>query len=132
MRGDFFAAQGSYLRLLQRLEAKRAAIGTLLPDSRPSDRVLLETIARVDNNLGVTMLALSARTGDRGKKSQALVSLTASTEISDSLARNLSSEQRSVNRSLASLNMRGILYPTAQFVPQIDQALPRDIKTTSW
>jgi hypothetical protein len=37
-----------------------------------------------------------------------------------------------VNRSLASLNMRGILYPTTQFVPQIDQQLPRDLQAASW
>jgi tetratricopeptide (TPR) repeat protein len=132
MRGDFFAAQGSYLRLLSRLESNRAAIGTPLPDARLADRMLLETIAKVNNNLGVTMLRLGERTGDRKKKSEALVYLTAATQISDSLARNLSSAQRSENRSLASLNMRGILYPTSQFELQIEKALPRDLETTSW
>jgi TolA-binding protein len=131
-RGDYFAAQGSYLRLLSRLESRRATIGTLLPDSRPGDRTLLETIARVDNNLGVTMLRLGQRTGDQTKRSRALVYLTASTEIADSLARNLSSTQRSENRSIASLNMLGILHPTAEFEPQIDEQLPRDLSATSW
>ena len=131
-RGDYFAAQGYYLRLLSRLETRRDSAGLLQPDVRPADKDLLVALERTDNNLGVTLLKLSQRTGDRSKRAEGLVSLTNATEISDSLARNLSSTQRSPNASLASLNMRAILHPTADPLPGIDPALPRDLTATEW
>ena len=127
-RGDYFAAQGFYQRLLSRLETKRAALGTLLPEERPEDRALLDNLVKVNNNLGVTMIRLSERTGDRRKRSEALVSLTAAAQIADSLARSPATAQRSETRGLPYLNMRGILYPVTGFVLQIYATLPKDFK----
>jgi tetratricopeptide (TPR) repeat protein len=131
-RGDYFAAQGTYLRLLQRLETRRTAIGTLQPDQKPSDKALLVMIERVNNNLGMTLLRLAERTGDRSKRSEGLVYLTASTQIADSLARNLASVDRSLNLSMAAQNMRALLYPTRGAMPGIDPKLPRDFAVTEW
>ncbi len=131
-RGDLFAAQGYYLRLLDRLEARRAAIGNLRPAEQPDDRALLQTLAKVNNNLGVTMIRLAARTGDRTRRSQALVYLSAATEISDTLAQSPDSVQRSEPTNLPFLNMRGILYPVSNFEVQIYQALPRDLTVQIW
>ena len=127
-RGDYFAAQGFYQRLVNRLETQRAALGTLLPEERPEDRALLDNLVKVNNNLGVTMIKLSERTGDRRKRSEALVSLTAAAQIADSLARSPATVQRSETRSLPSLNMKGILYPVTGWVLQIYPTLPKDFK----
>jgi hypothetical protein len=86
----------------------------------------------VNNNIGVTLIRLSERTGDRKKRSEALVYLSTASEIADSLARAPGSAQRSDTRNLPSLNMRGILYPVTGFVLQIYQALPRDLEALSW
>lgn len=66
---------------------------------------------KVNNNLGVTMFHLAEKTGDRKKKSEALVYLSAAAEIAGSLARAPDTVRRSENRDVPSLNMRGILYP---------------------
>ncbi len=131
-RGDYFAAQGYYLRILDRLENRRAAIGILHPEDQPSDRALMDSLVRVYNNLGVTMFRLSERTGDRTRRSQALVYFTQATEIADSLSRSPDTVQRSENRSLPSLNMRGILYPVTGFVLQPFSALPKDFEAITW
>src|SRR5208283_740990 len=58
-RGDYFAAQGYFLGLLDRLELKKAAIGNLLPLEVPEHRALMDNLVKVNNNLGVTMIRLS-------------------------------------------------------------------------
>ena len=131
-RGDYFAAQGYYLRLRDRLEARRAAIGTLLPQEKPEHRSLLETLVKVDNNLGVVMARLAARTGDRTKRSEGLVYLADASMVADSLTRAPDSRSTGGARNLPFLNQRGILYPVSGFVPQISSDLPRDLGTLSW
>ncbi|MGA2974035.1 MAG: hypothetical protein ABSF77_01865 [Spirochaetia bacterium] len=131
-RKDFFAAQGYYLRLLDRLETRRAALGTLHPEDSPDDRALLQTLVKVNNNLGVTMINLAARTGDRKKRSEALVYLSAAAEIAGLLARNPDTVQRSEIRSLPSFNMHWILYPVPGYELLIYSALPKDFEITDW
>jgi hypothetical protein len=131
-RGDYFAAQGCYLRVLDRLENRRAALGILHPEDQPSDRALLDSLVRVNNNLGITMYKLSQRTGDRTRRSVALVYFTKATEIADTLARSPDTVIRSENRSLPSLNMHGILYPLSGYVLQPFAALPKDFEAISW
>ena len=131
-RGDFFAAQGYYLQVKDKLETQRAAIGTLLPEVRPEDRALLQYLVKVYNNLGVTMIRISERTGDRNRRSEALVTLTTATEIADSLAKIPGMAQRNETRSVPALNMQGILYPTRKFVVQIYQPIAKDFEATSW
>ena len=131
-RGDYFAAQASYLRLRDRLESRRAALGTLHPEDRPDDRAFLDTLVKVDNNLGVTMYRLGQKTADRSKRSEALVYLSAANEIASSLSRSPDTVQRSEDRAVPSLNMRGILYPVSGFVLQLYSDLPKDFQAVDW
>ena len=87
---------------------------------------------KVNNNLGVTMFRLAERTGDRKKKSEALIYLSTAAEIAGSLARSPDTVRRSEDRSLPSLNMRGILYPVKEFVLHPYELLPRDFKAIDW
>jgi tetratricopeptide (TPR) repeat protein len=139
-RGDYFAAQGYYLQVKDRLETRRTAAGTLLPEVKPEDRALLQYLVKVYNNLGVTMIRISERMGDRKTRSEGLVTLTNATEIADSLARFTSSPEREADpsrrnetRSIPSLNMRGILYPLkAKFDLQIYQPIAKDFEAIGW
>jgi hypothetical protein len=131
-RGDFFAAQASFLRLRERLETRRAALGILHPEDRSEDRALLDALVKVNNNLGVTMFRLGERTADRRKKSEALVYLSAANEILSSLTRSPDTVRRSEDRNLPSLNMRGILYPLTGSIPEIYSDLPRDFQAADW
>ncbi|MGO9411504.1 MAG: periplasmic flagellar collar protein FlcA [Spirochaetia bacterium] len=132
-RGDYFAAQGYYLRLRDRLEAHRAALGTLVPGEKPEQLSLLETLIKVNNNLGVTLDKLASRTGDRNKRSEGLVYLTDASQIADSLTRTPGTPPPAVGaRNLPYLNQRGILYPVSGFVPQIESDIPKDLGTLSW
>jgi len=127
-RSDFFAAQGYYLRLLDMLTTRKAAIGILQPEQQPEHRALLEALVKADNNLGVVMVKLAERTGDRRKKSQALVSLTSASETADVLSRVPDTLVRSEAKNLPFLNMRGILYPVSGFDLQIYRMIPKDFE----
>ena len=87
---------------------------------------------KVNNNLGVTMFRLAERTGDRKKRSEAMVYLSAGAEIAGSLARSPDTVRRSEDRSLPSLNMHGILYPVSGFVLQTFNLLPKDYQAVDW
>jgi tetratricopeptide (TPR) repeat protein len=131
-RGDYFAAQGYYLRLLNRLDATRASLGTLVPEEKPRDRGLLELLAKTNNNLGITMIKLAERTGDRRKRSEGMVNLTAAAQVADSLARMPGDDRRSRTMSMPSQNIRAALWPTRGTVPVIIPELPRDFESLSW
>jgi hypothetical protein len=131
-RGDYFAAQGYYLRARDRLTSLRSALGTLTPQEKPEQRSLLETLVKVNNNLGVTLDMLAARTGDRNKRSEALVYLSDASETADTLTRTPDSRSTGGARNLPFLNERGILYPVSGFVPQISRDIPKDLGTLFW
>jgi hypothetical protein len=131
-RGDYFAAQGYFLRLLERLQSRRAAAGFLHPEDRPDDRALLESLVRVNNNLGVTTFRLAERTGDRNRRSEALAYLSFANEIASSLARSPDTVKRSEDRNLSSLNMKEILYPAPTPALVIFDVLPKDFDAMTW
>jgi tetratricopeptide (TPR) repeat protein len=131
-RGDLFAAQGSWLRVLDAVETRLAAIDELAPLTRPDHRALLEYRMRANNNLGVATAMLAGRTGERRRTSQALAYLAAAAETADMIARAPETLVASEAKSLPALNMRGVLYPLADFELQIYQAIPKDLETGSF
>jgi len=86
----------------------------------------------VDNNLGVTLARLADRSGDRRRRSEALVYLSAANEIASSLARSPDTVKRSEDRALASLNMQSILFPVRSSGLFIYSDLPKDFESLSW
>jgi tetratricopeptide (TPR) repeat protein len=131
-RGDLFAAQGSWLRVLESVEIRLAVIRELSPLTRPDHRALLEYRMKADNNLGVATALLSERTGDRRRKSEALAYLASAAETADLLARAPETLVATEAKSLPALNMRGVLYPLADFELQIFKAIPKDLEATSF
>ncbi|WP_319559550.1 periplasmic flagellar collar protein FlcA [Marispirochaeta sp.] len=128
LRSDFFAAQGYYTHLLDRLEQQRREISVLLPHEREKDRALIERLIRVHNNLGVTLQRLSLATGDREKFSRALVHFTDSMENFDLLGRDQETMERGSAVNLGYLNQRAMLYPVENYDLQIYRDIPLDLE----
>jgi tetratricopeptide (TPR) repeat protein len=131
-RGDLFAAQGSWLRVLEAVETRLAAIDELSPFTRPDQRALLEYRMKANNNLGVATAQLAGRTGDRRRTSEALAYLASAAETADLLARAPETLVATEAKSLPALNMRGVLYPLANFELQIYKAIPKDLEAASF
>ena len=87
---------------------------------------------KANNNLGVATAQLAGRTGDRSRTSEALVYLASAAETADMLARAPETLVASEAKSLPALNMRGVLYPLANFELQIYKAIPKDLEATSF
>lgn len=131
-RNDFFAAQGYYNELISALEEERRRILFLLVNEEESHRRLVENMMITYNNQAVNQYNLYLASGDRNKYSDALVSLTRSQELYDYLTREEITRRRSETVSLAQLNMRTLLYPTAEFELQHFPDLPKTIGLDSF
>lgn len=125
-RGDLYAAQGYYSRLLDLLETERARFPVLLPNDRPEQAELVERLMRARNNLGVVLEALADRSGDARLRSRALALYMESARAWDALARDPTSVVRSGSTNLAYLNTRGSLYPDRRFETQIYAEIDKD------
>ncbi|TFG65356.1 MAG: tetratricopeptide repeat protein [Spirochaetales bacterium] len=125
-RNDFFAAEGYYAQLLDKLEQQLRGIPFLEPAARPEHKALVENIIKTYNNIGVTRYFLSQRSDDRGKYSEALVDLSKSSELAENLGRDPEELTRPQSRNLALLNSRAVMYPASDFEPQIFKGIPKD------
>ena len=112
--------------LLDQLEDARAKIPLLRPQEDAEHRSLVEILMKTYNNLGVTLQKLSESPRNLEKETDALVNLTRSSEYFDILSRDPETMERGETKNLAFLNMRGILYPQADFLPQIYMRIPKD------
>ncbi|MBN2442304.1 MAG: hypothetical protein JXJ04_13200, partial [Spirochaetales bacterium] len=132
-RGDYFTAQGYYNHLLDILEKRRAKIEYVRPDDNPSHKSLFNIIMRTYNNLGVTLKKLSEVSGDQQKEAEALVYLTKSSEVYDTLDRLVTNpetmERDKITKNLAFLNQRHIFYPRVQYELSLYKEIPLDTKT---
>ncbi|MCG8481421.1 MAG: hypothetical protein MI724_20170, partial [Spirochaetales bacterium] len=128
LRENFFGAEAFYRELLNRLDARRDAIPTLLVEENPTHRAIVENLIRVNNNLGVTLFRISERdVTEEERLSEGLSLLTESAELSENYLREDETGERAAATNLAFLNIRDILYPAGDFEPRIYDQLPRDI-----
>ncbi|MDR3138434.1 MAG: tetratricopeptide repeat protein [Treponema sp.] len=133
MRGNYFAAQGYYNRLLDLLGAERARFSLLQPNEQGGHAELAERLMAANNNLGVTMEALTEQTGDNRYRSRALGFYTESARAWDALTRNPETMLRfgaadisTPGINLAYLNSRNILYPDQAYDPQLYLQIDKD------
>jgi tetratricopeptide (TPR) repeat protein len=134
-RGDFFAAQGYYNRLLDMLENQRVRLPVLLPNDNPQFLELGERLMMARNNAGVVNEALADQTGNRDFRSRAMVLYVESARAWDSITRNPESMTRmrltespgapSIN--LGYLNANNALRPNSDHRPQIFVRIDRDV-----
>ena len=91
-------------------------------------KILPEFLIKTYNNLGVTLYRLSERSERKDEKyAGGLVNLTKSAELADAYSRDPEGMERSEATNLAWLNTRGMLYPAAEFIPQIYTNIPKDM-----
>ena len=132
-RGDFFAAQGFYNRLLDILENQRSRLPVLLPNDRPEYLELAERLMMARNNAGVASEMLAAQTGDLSHRTRALALYAEAQRAWDARTRDPATMIRSGSVPLPHLNMRNALHPEPGFEPQIFIRIDRDaLETSPW
>ncbi|MDR1307666.1 MAG: tetratricopeptide repeat protein [Treponema sp.] len=141
MRGDYFAAQGYYNRLMDMLTAERVRFPNLAPGSRPEEQDLAERIMVADNNLGVTLETLTRISGDTGYRTRALGLFSESIRAWDVLTRNPESMSRmrpikdlyGPGINLGYLNAQNILHPEPDYELQLFMRIDRDaLEPSPW
>jgi tetratricopeptide (TPR) repeat protein len=133
-RGDYFAAQGYYGRLLDVLNADKSRFAQLSPQMRPDHYALAERLLVAQNNMGVVMEALTERTGDPKYRSQALGYYIDSSRAWDGLTRDPKSLVRAGMTDLAApgvnlafLNSQNAFSPEPGYAPQIYVEIDKDV-----
>ena len=125
-RGDYFAAQGYYNRLLDILETQRSRLPVLLPNDRPEYLELAERLMMARNNAGVASEMLAAQTGTRSYQTSALAFYAEANRAWDALTRDPRTMIRSGSAPLPFLNSRNALHPQTDYEPQIFIRIDRD------
>ena len=141
LRGNYFAAQGYYNHLMDLLDAERIRFPNISPGSRPEEQDLAERVMVADNNLGVTLEALTRISGDTSYRTRALYLFSESIRAWDVLTRNPESMARmqpirdlySPGINLAYLNTQNILHPSPNYEQQIFMRIDRDsLEPSDW
>jgi tetratricopeptide (TPR) repeat protein len=138
-RGDYFAAQGYYNRLLDILESQRIRLPVLLPNDSPQFMELGERLMMARNNMGVVYEALADQTGNREYRSRAMVLYAESSRAWDSITRNpetmirarLVDNSSSPSINLGYLNANNALRPTSSYRPEIFVRIDKDVAEPS-
>jgi tetratricopeptide (TPR) repeat protein len=132
-RGDYFAANGYYNRLLDILENQRSRLPMLLPNDRPEYLELAERLMMAQNNAGVASEMLSAQTGSRSYHTRALAFYAEASRAWDARTRDPRSMIRSGSTPLPFLNSRNALYPQAGYEPQVFIRIDREaLENSPW
>jgi hypothetical protein len=132
-RGDYFAANGYYNRLLDILDSQRSRLPILLPNDRPEYLELAEPLMMAQNNAGVACEMLAAQTGNRSYYSRALGFYAEAERAWDARTRDPRTMIRSGSTPLPFLNSRNALYPQASYEPQIFIRIDREaLENSPW
>jgi tetratricopeptide (TPR) repeat protein len=141
LRGDYFAAQAYYNRLLDILEADRARFPLVAPNDSAKERELAERLMTARNNMGVTLEALTKSTGNNAYRSRAFGLYAESERAWDVLTRNPQTMTRlgplpgqsgpGVNP--AYLNVQNALHPVPGYEPQFFYRIDKDVlEPSAW
>ena len=125
LKGDNYAAQGHYQRLLDRLDLTREKYGIVSPqtDERAGDMV--ETYMKASNNLGVSLFRVARQSGSSSKNAASLVNFQDSIRYYDAMTRNQQTMVRLPGSNLAEMNLKYATHPFADFEPEIYTEIPR-------
>ncbi|MDR1836179.1 MAG: tetratricopeptide repeat protein, partial [Treponema sp.] len=134
-RGDYFAAQGYYNRLLDLLESQRVRLPVLLPNDNPQFKELGERLMMARNNAGVVYEALAEQTGNREYRTRALSYYAESARAWDAITRDpetmirmrLAENPNAPGINLGYLNANNALRPASDYKPEIFIHIDRDI-----
>ena len=135
MRGNYFAAQGYYDRLLEILEADRSRLPKIMATDDENELELAERLMVAQNNLGVVLDALTERTGNNRYRSRAHGFYADSERAWDILTRNPktmmrmrpSSEINAPGINPAFLNIQNSLRPVPGYEAKFFLRIDKDI-----
>jgi tetratricopeptide (TPR) repeat protein len=138
-RGDFFASQGYFNRLLDILENQRIRLPVLLPNDNPQFLELGERLMMARNNAGAVYEALAEQTGNREFRSRAMSLYSESARAWDSITRNpitmvrmrLSEIPGAPGINLGFLNAANAMRSSADYTPGIFVRIDRDVMEPS-
>jgi tetratricopeptide (TPR) repeat protein len=138
-RGDFFAAEGYYSRLLDVLESQRIRLPVLLPNDSPQFLELGERLMMARNNIGVVYEALAEQTGSREYRSKAMALYAESSRAWDAITRNPETMTRirlidtpgAPRINLGYLNATNALRPASYYKPEIFPRIDKDVTEPS-
>ncbi|MCK9171019.1 MAG: hypothetical protein M0P01_11460 [Treponema sp.] len=125
LRGDDYAAQGYYERLIHNLDIEKEQKGILFPQVRPDQAEIVDLYMKASNNLGVTLYRLARRSGSSQFKADAMVQLSTSMRAWDALTRNQVTMIRLSGSNLAEQNMKYMSHPVPDYEPAIYTDIPR-------
>ncbi|MCL1992571.1 MAG: tetratricopeptide repeat protein [Spirochaetes bacterium] len=140
-RGDFFAAQGYYSRLLAILETQRSHLPILLPNDNPAFLETGERLMMARNNAGVVYEMLATQTGNAEFMARAISLFADSSSAWDSITRNPALMTResptgdfdTPGVNLAFLNLTNALSLEREFPPAIFVSIDKDVlEPSNW
>ncbi|MDR1390532.1 MAG: tetratricopeptide repeat protein [Treponema sp.] len=141
LRGDYFAAQDYYNRLMDQLETDHIRMPDIAPGAGPGELDLAERIMVAENNLGVVLETLTRISGDSKYRSRSLGLFAQSVRAWDVLTRNpdTMSRLRPIKElygpgvNLAFLNAQNVLHPEPNYQQQIFMRIDRDmVEPSDW
>ena len=127
LRGDNFAAQGYYNRLLSLLNEEKAHHALLFPQAKEDDAQLVEMILKTTNNLGVVLNKIARQTGNSQMNGKSFECFVESIRAWDALTRNQETMVRLGGSNLALQNSKYISASMAEFEPAIYTDIPRTL-----
>jgi tetratricopeptide (TPR) repeat protein len=134
-RGDYFAAQGYYDRLIDILESQRIRLPVLLPNDNPQFLELGERLMMARNNAGVVYEALAEQTGNREFRSRAMALYAESSRAWDAITRDPQTMIRAIvtetpgspGINLGFLNSNNAMRPNNNYRPEIFVRIDKDV-----
>ena len=124
VRGDNYAAQGYYERLMVLLENQRVRYNIMLPQVNEVHGDIVNVYLMASNNLGVTQYRLAQQIGDSSLNGEALANFTASLRAWDALTRNPETMIRLPGSNLAERNIAYMTAPLSEYEPAIYMEIP--------
>jgi len=141
MRGNYFAAQGYYDRLLEILEDDKSRLPPITPTNDEDQLDIVERLMVAQNNMGVVLEALTERTGNISYRSRAQGLYSDSERAWDILTRNPTTMIRmrpspDINApgvNPAYLNVQNSLHPIPGYEHQFFLRIDKDVlEPSAW
>ncbi len=127
-RGDYYASQAYYQRLMEMLEAEKFRKGIVFPQTRADHGEFVEKYMHTTNNLGVSLNRLAMQNGDSKKYARAIYFFQESNRAWDALTRNPDTMIRSKTVNLAQANIQNVIKPRSQFNAEIYTDIPKTLE----
>lgn len=126
-RRDYYAANGYFGDLIEKLDDEKLSKGILFPQSKASDSDFVDLYMKASNNYGVSLYNLSKRTGNSKLNGKAVEQFQNSLRAWDALSRNQDTMVRLPGGNLAEQNVKYSIHPVPDFEPALYSEIPKTL-----